>query len=178
VDKPGVASLLALTRRLVALRRSAPVLRQRGFFAGRPVPGGDGRKDLAWLRADGTEMTEREWHSPDLRTLGMYLDGDGIRQRGPRGERLSDESYLLVLHAGAEDTAFTLPGLPWASGWEVVVDTVYPDGLAPSGVDRPAAGMDLPVAARSAVLLRAVRSLVGVPHVPPAPPGPIPGTVR
>ena len=45
-------------------------------------------------------MTEREWHSPDLRTLGMYLDGDGIRHRGPRGERLADESYLLVLHAG------------------------------------------------------------------------------
>ena len=104
VDKPAVADLLALTRRLVALRRDSPVLRQRGFFAGRPVPGGDGRKDLAWLRADGTEMTEREWHAPDLRTLGMYLDGDGIRHRGPRGERLTDESYLLVLHAGAEDT--------------------------------------------------------------------------
>jgi isoamylase len=83
-----------------------------------------------------------------------------------------------VLHAGAEDTTFALPGLPWASGWEVVVDTVYPDGLAPSGVDRPAAGLDLPVAARSAVLLRAVRSLVGVPRTPPSPPGVTPGAVR
>jgi isoamylase len=168
VDKPGVADLLALTRRLVALRRGSPVLRQRGFFAGRPVPGGDGRKDLAWLRADGTEMTEQEWHSPDLRTLGMYLDGDGIRQRGPRGERLTDESYLLVLHAGAEDTTFALPGLPWASGWEVVVDTTYADGRPPVGADRPAGGLDLPLTARSAVLLRAVRTgLVGAP--PPAP---------
>jgi isoamylase len=178
VDKPGSAELLELTRRLVALRRASPVLRQRAFFAGRPVPGGDGRKDLAWLRADGTEMTEREWHSPDLRTLGVYLDGGGIRQRGPRGEQLTDESYLLVLHAGAEDTSFALPGLPWASGWEVVVDTVYPDGLAPSGVDRPAAGLDLPLAGRSAVLLRAVRSLIGAPRTPPSPPGITPGAVR
>jgi isoamylase len=177
VDKPGVAPLLALTRRLLALRRSSPVLRQRRFFAGRPVPGGDGRKDLAWLRADGTEMTEREWHLPDLRTLGMYLGGDGIRQRGPRGERLSDESYLLVLHAGAEDTTFTLPGLPWASGWEVVVDTTYPDGVPPSGVDRPVA--DLPLTARSAVLLRAVRSsLIGAPLTPPLSAELPPGTVR
>ena len=38
---------LALVRRLVALRRASPVLRQRAFFAGRAVPGGDGRKDLA-----------------------------------------------------------------------------------------------------------------------------------
>ncbi len=102
------------------------------------MPGGGGRKDLAWLRADGTEMTEREWHAPDLRTLGMYLDGDGIRHRGPRGERLTDESYLLVLHAGAEDATFALPGLPWASGWEVVVDTAYPDGLPPPAASRPA----------------------------------------
>ena len=176
VDKPAVADLLALTRRLIALRRDSPVLRQRGFFAGRPVPDGSGRKDLAWLRADGSEMTEREWHAPDLRTLGMYLDGDGIRHRGPRGERLTDESYLLVLHAGAEDTTFALPGLPWASGWEVVVDTAYPDGLPPPAAARPAAGLDLPLAGRSAVLLRSVRTpLVGAPRMVTEPPGP--GTV-
>jgi glycogen operon protein len=150
--------LTGLVRRLIALRRRSPVLRQRGFFAGRPVPGGGGRKDLAWFRPDGGEMTEREWHSLETRTLGMYLDGDGIRQRGPRGERLSDESYLLVLHAGAEDATFVLPGMPWATGYEVVVDTAYPDGLAPAGMDRPAAGVDLPVPARSAALLRAVRT--------------------
>ena len=146
----------------------------RPFFAGRPIPGGGGRKDLAWLRADGTEMTEREWHSPDVRTLGMYLDGDGIRQRGPRGERLTDDTYLLVLHAGAEDTTFALPGLPWASGWEVVVDTAYSDGRPPAGSDRPAS--DLPVTGRSALLLRAVRTpVVGAPLLSPEPPGP--GTV-
>jgi isoamylase len=172
VDAPVPAGLRELTRRLVALRTASPVLRQRAFFAGRPVPGGAGRKDLAWLRADGAEMTDREWHSPDVRTLGMYLDGDGIRQRGPHGERLADESYLLVLHAGAEDTTFALPGLPWADGWEVVVDTTYPDGVPPAGTDRPAA--DLPLTARSAVLLRAVRTpVVGAPPV--AGPDPLDG---
>jgi glycogen operon protein len=134
------------------------VLRQRGFFAGRPVPGGGGRKDLAWFRFDGTEMTDREWHSEDTRTLGMYLDGEALRQRGPRGERLTDDSYLLILHAGAEDATFVLPGMPWATGYEVVVDTTYADGLPPAGMDRPAAGIELPVPARSAVLLRAVRT--------------------
>ena len=152
--------LCELVRRLVAVRRAAPVLRQRAFFAGRPVPGGEGRKDLAWFRPDGTEMTEREWHSPETRTLGMYLDGGGIRQRGPRGERLADDSYLVVLHAGAEDSTFTLPGPPWATGYEVVVDTAYPDGRPPAGTDRPAGGLDVPLPARSAVLLRAT-------HPPP-----------
>jgi glycogen operon protein len=153
-------ALIGLVRRLVRLRRRSPVLRQRAFFAGRPVPGGEGRKDLAWFRPDGVEMTEREWHSPETRTLGMYLDGDGIRQRGPRGERLTDDSYLLVLHAGAADTTVVLPGSPWATGYQVVVDTAYDDGLPAAGMDRPAAGVELPLQSRSAVLLRAIRTPV------------------
>ena len=124
------------------------------------MPGGEGRKDLAWFRPDGAEMTEREWHSPDTHTMGVYLDGDGIRQRGPRGERLTDESYLLILHAGPEDATFTLPGPPWATGYEVVVDAAYGDGRPPSGLDRPAGGVDLPLVAGSGVLLRAVRTPV------------------
>ena len=74
-----------------------PVLRQRAFFAGRPVPGGGGRKDLAWFTPDGSEMTERDWYAPDLRTLGMYLDGDG--HPAPRPARRAD--HRRVLPAGA-----------------------------------------------------------------------------
>jgi hypothetical protein len=39
-----------------------------------------------------------------------------------------------------------------------VVDTAYGDGVPPTGADRPAAGLDLPLAASSAVLLRTVRT--------------------
>jgi isoamylase len=50
-----------------------------------------------------------------------------------------------------------LPGPPWATGYEVVVDTTYAGGLPPPGNDRPPAGLELPMVARSAVLLRVVR---------------------
>jgi glycogen operon protein len=153
---PETAELHALVRRLIALRRGSPVLRQRAFFEGRPVPGGDGRKDLAWFRPDGYEMTEAEWLSPDTHTIGMYLDGRGIRQRGPRGERLTDRSYLLVQHGGGLDTVFLLPGPPWAARYEVEVDTAYP-GDPPPAARLFAAGLDLPMLAHSAVLLRARR---------------------
>src|SRR3954463_2199628 len=49
--EPG-ADMLALTRRLLALRRAHPVLRQRAFFEGHPVVTGEGdadTKDLAWF---------------------------------------------------------------------------------------------------------------------------------
>src|SRR5207248_3529665 len=76
---PEGDDLLALMRQLLALRASAPVLRQPAFFAGRPVPGGDGCKDLAWFHPAGMEMTDDEWFDSGLRTLGMYLDGRGLR---------------------------------------------------------------------------------------------------
>jgi isoamylase len=148
--------LLALVRRLIALRRASPVLRQRAFFEGRPVPGGDGSKDLAWFGADGAELSAESWVSPDTRTIGMYLDGRGIRQRGPRGERLLDESYLLVLHGGDRDTVFLLPGLPWATSYDCIIDTADA-GPPPAAAVRLAAGLDLPLLAHSAVLLRARR---------------------
>jgi isoamylase len=156
-NDPHATALLGLVRRLIALRRASPVLRQRAFFEGRPVPGGDGCKDLAWFRADGAEMTAADWFSPGTRTIGMYLDGRGIRQRGTRGERLIDDSYLLVLHADEQDTVFALPCQPWASGYDVIVDTVYEDGIPHAGANRHVAGPDLPLIARSAVLLRARR---------------------
>jgi glycogen operon protein len=53
----------------------------------------------------------------------MYLSGEGIRSRGPRGERVTDDSFLILMHAGDDKRDFTLPGAPWASWYDVVVDT-------------------------------------------------------
>ncbi|MGX7679426.1 glycogen debranching protein GlgX [Jatrophihabitans sp. DSM 45814] len=148
--------LFALAQRLIALRKSSPVLRQRAFFEGHSVVGGDGCKDLAWFQASGVELGDREWFDPNLRTIGMYLDGRGLRHRGPRGELILDESYLLILHSGDDATAFTVPGKPWASQYDVVIDTTEPGGDdgSSSVID---AGTTITVEARSVLLLRAER---------------------
>ncbi|MEX2291783.1 MAG: glycogen debranching protein GlgX [Mycobacteriales bacterium] len=146
--------LCAWVARLVALRREHPVLRQRTFFLGRP--GEDGVKDLAWFGPDGQELSDAQWFDPAQRTLAMYLDGRGIRMRGPRGERVEDESLLLVLHTGEHDElGFVLPGEPWAMSYDVLLDTVHE--RPEPGASLPA-GAKLPVTGRSAVLLRAVRA--------------------
>ncbi|HSI92739.1 MAG TPA: glycogen debranching protein GlgX [Jiangellaceae bacterium] len=144
--------LLALTRRLLALRREHPVFRQRRFFEGRPVVP-DGRKDLAWFHVDGSEMTDERWHDESLRTLGMFFAGDGLRTRGPRGERITDDSFLLWLHAGGDPVEVKLPGDPWGRRYEVVLDTVHPDGGPVAHVD----GDMITLAGRSCQLLRVVR---------------------
>jgi glycogen operon protein len=129
------------------------VFRQKAFFLGQP--GEDGVKDLAWFGPHGVELTETEWFDHGAQTVAMYLDGEGIRTRGTRGERVTDESFLLVLHTGDQDREFVLPASPWATGYEVVLDTA--DELGDGG-RRYAAGDRLPLTGRSVALLRVTRS--------------------
>jgi glycogen operon protein len=149
--------LLALTRRLLALRRAHPVLRQRAFFEGRPVTGGDGCKDLAWFHPAGRELASGEWFDTGLRSIGMYLDGRGLRHRDARGQTIMDDSFLLLLHADDTDGAFTLPGLPWAVSYECVIDTTRDGGVPVAGAPI-AGGADLAMRSRSVVLLRVLRA--------------------
>jgi glycogen operon protein len=149
--------MLELARRLLALRREHPVLRQRAFFEGRPVDGGDGCKDIAWFHPAGRELTEDDWFDSGLRSLGMYLDGRGLRHRDRRGEVITDDSFLLLLHAGDQAGAFTIPGAPWASGYELVIDSGCPGGVPDTSRATVAAGGPLPIDARTVLLLRVLR---------------------
>src|SRR4029079_14472796 len=52
-------ALLDFSRRDIKLRHSQPVLRRREFFRGRAIRGND-VKDLTWLEASGSEMTDED----------------------------------------------------------------------------------------------------------------------
>jgi glycogen operon protein len=149
--------MLTLTRRLIALRRAHPVLRQSAFFEGHPVRGGDGCKDLAWFHPAGRELAEDDWFDAGLRSIGMYLDGRGLRHRNPRGETIIDDSFLLLLHSGDADGYFTLPDAPWATSYVAVVDTTRVGGLPADDMPPITGGMDLPMRARSVLLLQVRR---------------------
>jgi isoamylase len=166
-EDPGWRSLLDLTVRLIRLRREHPVLRQRGFFSGRPAHPG-GLRDLAWFTARGREMTEADWYAPGA-TLGMFLSGDEMTERDPLGRELRDDSFLLVLHAHHKATRFLLPGAPWAESYETVVDTALEDQTEAPGLRHPA-GTGLTLSGRSLLLLRAHR---GDPAGPGGASGPV-----
>jgi isoamylase len=150
--KPDAQEVYDLVAQLLRLRREHPVFRQKAFFSGRSI-GDDGVKDLAWFGSDGRELTDTEWFDPAQHTIAMYLDGRGIRSRGPRGEAVVDDSFLVVLHAGPDDLSLTLPGEPWASSYELVLDTAK--SAFGGAVHEP--GSSLPVTARSVLLFRALR---------------------
>jgi glycogen operon protein len=151
----GREALLEFCRAIVALRREHPVFRRRKFFQGQAIHG-SGVKDIGWFTPDGAEMREALWQEPDISTLGVFLNGDELPDRGPRGERVVGASFLLLLNGGAEPALFTLPDKPWGKEYELVADTglgfVRPLGAAEA--PNYMAGEELSMASRSMAVLR------------------------
>ncbi|MDQ1477814.1 MAG: isoamylase [Actinomycetota bacterium] len=138
-------SLRDFVRRVIALRREHPVFRRRHWFQGRPIRG---TVDIGWFRPDGTEMDDADWEAGFARSVGLFLNGETIAERDPRGQRVVDDSFLVILNAHDERLDWTLP-VQWGERWQVVIDTS--DELEAESVtssDKP-----LPVAGRSIVVL-------------------------
>ncbi len=142
---------LGFTRRLMDFRRSHPVLRRRRWFQGRSIRGGEA-KDIAWFNPDGLEMTDADWDAGFAKVLGVFLNGDEIPNKDPRGRRILDDSLLLLFSAHHEPIDFTIPSGPYGEQWELAFDTADP--LAPEGSRTYKAGDDVPMEARSVVVLR------------------------
>jgi isoamylase len=138
-------------KKLLELRRDHPVFRRRQFLAGSD-PEGSGLPDVWWFRADGRRMTKRDWN--EQRTVGMFLNGAEIAAPGPRGEKLEDDSFLMLFNAHHEDVTFTLPTRRFGPQWELVFTSADP--LAQPGLLVAPARSDVPVIARSVMLLKRV----------------------
>ncbi|MDQ2586131.1 glycogen debranching protein GlgX [Saccharothrix yanglingensis] len=148
---PEAESMLAFARRVIALRATSPALRQPAFFDGRTTP--SGAPDLVWFRPDGEEMAETDWFDDGRRFLGMWIDGSTSLSRSRDGELVSDDSWLLLVHAGDEPLEVTLPGPEYGGRYEPVVDTTTADG-SPATPGSFAAGAPLVLGGRALVLLR------------------------
>ncbi|HEV7647856.1 MAG TPA: glycogen debranching protein GlgX [Actinophytocola sp.] len=127
--------LLAFARRLTALRAGSPALRQPEFFDGRPSTAG--RPDLVWLAPDGTPMTGEDWFDEERRTIGMWIDGSTSLSRDREGELVPDDSWLLLLHAGAAEAPMALPGKEFGEKFVPVLDTATRRGIPASEAAQP-----------------------------------------
>ncbi|WP_030900965.1 glycogen debranching protein GlgX [Streptomyces sp. NRRL F-5126] len=146
-------SMLEFTRAMVWLRRDHPVFRRRRFFHGRPVQGThDELSDISWFTPEGDEMEQQDWQAASASAMTVFLNGHAISEPGPRGERIADDSFLLMFNASPGDLEFLLP-VNHGRQWQVVVDTSRPDGV-PHGQGPKADGGDrITVMSRSMTVL-------------------------
>jgi glycogen operon protein len=139
-------NLTEFTKQLIALRREHPVLRRRRWFQGRPIRG---TVDLGWCKPDGTEMTDEDWDSGRINSVGVFLNGEAITDRDRRGQHVTDDSFLVLFNAHEETIDWSLPQ-QWGKRWEAVFDTSIHDRAG----DAFDSGQALPVAGRSLVMFQ------------------------
>ncbi|MPY62641.1 glycogen debranching protein GlgX [Streptomyces spongiae] len=145
--------LLAFTRAMVWLRRDHPVFRRRRFFHGRPVEGThDDLSDIAWFTPAGDEMAQHDWDSAQASALTVFLNGNAISEPDARGERITDDSFLLMFNASPKALDFVIP-VNHGRQWQVVVDTSRPDGVPPEEGAEVRAGDRLTLVDRSLTVL-------------------------
>jgi glycogen operon protein len=143
--------LFEFTKRLIALRRQHPVFRRPAFLEGRGSPGSD-LPDVWWMRPDGRRMTQRDWARGDARAIGVFLNGDEIPMTTSTGERVVDESFLLLFNAHYEQIEFKLPTKRFGARWQFALSTADPH--VADGSRSYVARAGVPVESRSVLVLR------------------------
>ncbi len=113
-------ALLGYVQKLTALRHEYPQLRRSRFLTG-AYNEIVGAKDLAWLNANGSELTDEDWQDGNMRCFGMLIDGRvSTSLLEARGQ---DATLLLVFNAYHDLVEFTLPALVEQASWTRLVDT-------------------------------------------------------
>ena len=113
---------LRFCQSVVQIWHEQPVLKRRNFFQGRRIRGA-GVKDIAWLMPDGGEITDPEWNSGAMRSLGVRLNGESMDEVDERGEQIVGETLLLLLNNQPEPVPFQLPRHKPSERWITILDT-------------------------------------------------------
>jgi glycogen operon protein len=170
------SDLIEFVATLSALRRAHPVLRRRRFFSGQTGDSGDGQRDIIWLTPSGDEMNGDDWNSGYAKALAVCVNGDAITEPGPRGERITDSDFVLMINAHSDAVRFSVPASIGSPGtaWQVIVDTSSPQpaagaldpapassaetgGTSPGSAGFGGSALNLEVAPRAIVVLRGAK---------------------
>jgi glycogen operon protein len=143
------ADLLHYTKALIALRTEHPVFRRRRWFQGRPLRG---TPDVAWLKSDGTEMSEDDWSGGHATSIGLFLNGEAISSPDPRGQRVVDDSFLLLFNTSPDPIEWKIAD-KWGDAWGLALDTAA--GI-PTKQSNEVVRRHIVLTDRSVVLLRRV----------------------
>jgi isoamylase len=96
-------TLLRFFQGCIRMRKEHPVFRREDFFKERKrLADGSEIQEIAWQSPDAGEQ---DW-SPDCRTLGILLDGRGAPQE--RG----DDFFIMINGNKDKDVVFTVPRIP------------------------------------------------------------------
>ena len=117
------ADLLEFTRQLIRLRQLHPTFWRRHWLAGTSPRGEGGCPDVLWLTPDGAPMTDQEWKNEGIKSVMVFLNGCAIAGSDAKGDRIVDDSFLMLFNAFEQTIHFTLSAPSSEQTWRVRIDT-------------------------------------------------------
>lgn len=147
----GDNELFEFTSKLIAFRKEHPAFCRKKWFQGTPIRG-VGVEDIAWFTPSGEEMAEENWQHGFAKSLGIFINGLGLRCLGPQGEKLVDDNFYIMFNAHHEALNFIIPAERFGCSWTKVIDTY--DGRVACNGNTHQPSEDVTVQGNSVVLLQ------------------------
>ncbi|MCY7294031.1 glycogen debranching protein GlgX [Alteromonas sp. a30] len=99
---------------VIHLRKHSKLLRHLNqsddsYLSGRNV------KQVCWLRPDGKDKVEDDWHDHDNQAFAVQLEGDDD----------VGEHWFILFNAADHDVKFNMPSLKDGQTWQMQLDTRY-----------------------------------------------------
>ncbi len=112
---------------VIAFRKAHPNFCRHRFLTGEADE--NGVKDVIWVHPEGREMDDADWHDGSLHSFGMLLEGNRIQRTDDRGNRLLDDTFLVLFNALPDPVSFSLPdqSLHEARGWIMALNSIRAD---------------------------------------------------
>ena len=111
-DGDVAQDLLATLQRLIEIRSLYLNHLISDFFTGN-IDSATNRKDIAWFRSDGNEMSEADWHESERMHLAIFY------------EAKEKQGLLLLLNASRDEILFQLPGQRWGDSYRSIFDSSH-----------------------------------------------------
>jgi len=143
-------ALFEFSRRVIAFRQTHPVFQRRNWFQGQEIHG-SGTHDIGWFNIDGSEIGDEDWQDGEAKTLGVFLNGEEIPSPNREGQRILDDSFILLFNAQADAQTFIIPQSLFEWGWQLAMDTKLQAGFVDPPVD--VVGNSVVVGGRSLIVL-------------------------
>ena len=96
-------------------------------------------------------MTDEDWDQGFAKSMAVFLDGTALDAPDQRGERVVDDSFVVLFNAHHEPLEFTMPDIA-GDGGRVVIDTAV--GLVDDGALLATRSSSLKVEARSLIVVQ------------------------
>ncbi|MEM9219059.1 MAG: glycogen debranching protein GlgX [Cyanobacteria bacterium P01_F01_bin.150] len=116
------AEFLKFCQQLIQFRHDHQVFRRRDWFQGREIYG-SGVEDIGWFNPDGSEMDHAQWSDYSLKSISIFLNGQELNRPGSQGERIVDDSFLVLFNDYHDPVDFEIPYPLRAMEWTLKIDT-------------------------------------------------------